>query len=291
MRAISIAVGLLFATSALSDPATAPKFAIDPSKGVTGDFSETYRYWRNAESVASHAAMANDEEQAWKLNNHTVAATGEDDLHPGVLAVDAGRDLVALWEKREPGFIKCLGAGKPLEGIATGYPRYDAALREVVTLERWVAHCAQKVLWQPFKQGSAQNTQITSYLRALSRGKPLAMELASEPMRAAYGRGETLFYKRIGQLNFACASCHTPGSVMGHRLRGEVPTTPFGDVTHFPTYRVAASEVEILHKRFMRCLKQMRAKPLPPGDPAYVDLEVFYTALSNGHPIQVPSIR
>jgi sulfur-oxidizing protein SoxA len=233
--------------------------------------------------------MASDEGQAWKLNNHTLG--GEDDFHPGVLAVDAGHDLVQLWERREPGFIACLGDGQPLEGIATGYPRYDAALGEVVTLERRVEHCSESVLWQRFKQGSKENTQVTTYLRSLSSGRPLAMDLAPAPMRAAYERGEALFNKKVGQLNFACSSCHTPGSVMGHRLRGEVPTTPFGDVAHFPTYRVAAGEVEVLHKRFMRCLKQMRSKPLPPGDPAYVDLEVFYTALSNGHPIHVPSIR
>jgi sulfur-oxidizing protein SoxA len=35
----------------------------------------------------------------------------------------------------------------------------------------------------------------------------------------------------------------------------------------------------------------MRTQPLRPGDPAYVDLEVFMTVLSNGYPVSVPSAR
>lgn len=268
-----------------------PRADIDPSLGVQGDFSETYVYWKDTASLESHAAMAADETQAWKLNWKQFDLD-VDDMSPGALVVDQGKRLVELWEKREPGFLACLSAGGgDLNGLATRYPMFDSRLNRVMTVEARVEHCAKTVLWENFKEGSDPNAAITTYIKSLSDGQPIALDLSEPHVRAAYDRGEQLFYKRIGQLNFACASCHTPNSIMGHRLRGETPTTPFGDASHFPTYRVPVGEIEVLHKRFMRCLKQMRAKPLPPGDPAYVDLEVFYTALSNGYPIKVPSIR
>lgn len=268
-----------------------PRTPIDPSLGVKGDFSDTYSYWKDPESLLKHAAMAGDKEEVWKLNWKQFDLD-IDDMSPGALVVDQGKRLTELWDKREPGFIACLSEGRgDLRGLAASYPVYDSQLNRVMTVEARVEHCAKTVLWENFKQGSDSNAAITTYIKSLSDGQPIEMDLRDPQLRAAYDRGESLFYKRIGQLNFACASCHTPNSIMGHRLRGEIPTTPFGDVSHFPTYRVPVGEIEVLHKRFMRCLKQMRAKPLPPGNPAYVDLEVFYTALSNGYPIKVPSIR
>lgn len=291
ITAVTTVSSLTSVTMAESEHDYYPRTPIEPSLGVSGDFSDTYQYWKDNQTIIQNAAMQHDDSQAWKLNSKNMDVI-EEDFHPGDLAVDAGKDLVDIWEHREPGFKACLRAGsKSLEGMAVHYPQYDEKLKKLITLEGRVEHCANTVLWQNFKQGTPENANITTYLKSLSNGQPIAMDLGAAPMKAAYQRGENLFFKRIGQLNFSCASCHSPGSVMGNRLRGEVPSTPFGDVAHFPTYRSPAGEVEVLHKRFMRCLKQMRAKPLRPGDPAYVDLEVFYTAISNGYPIKVPSIR
>ncbi|MCW8907373.1 MAG: sulfur oxidation c-type cytochrome SoxA [Sedimenticola sp.] len=270
---------------------THPRFEINPELGVAGDFSGTYKHWRDPSAVEQFASVQTDSSNEWMMNGKNMDIV-EDDFHPGHLAVDEGEKLVNLWEHREPGFKACLGSGSTdLEGIAARYPLYDEKLGRVMTLAARVEHCSKKVLWKNFKQGSPMNANITLYLKSLSNGQPIQIAVDSGPMKEAYLRGETLFYKRVGQLNFACASCHTPGSIMGNRLRGEVPSTPFGDVSHYPTYRSPVGEVEVLHKRFMRCLKQMRAKPLKPGDPAYVDLEVFYTSMSNGYPITAPSIR
>ena len=292
--ATCLTLAALFVGSGVSaepDFQSYPRTPIDPSLGVKGDFSDTYVYWKDRNSLIQHAEMARDKMQVWKLNWKQFDLD-VDDMSPGALIVDQGKRLVELWNNREPGFLACLSEGRgDLRGLAARYPVFDKQLNRVMTVEARVAHCAKTVLWENFKQGSSPNAAITTYIKSLSDSQPIALDLAVPQLRAAYDRGEKLFYKRIGQLNFACASCHTPNSIMGHRLRGETPTTPFGDASHFPTYRVPVGEIEVLHKRFMRCLKQMRAKPLPPGDPAYVDLEVFYTALSNGYPVKVPSIR
>ncbi|MCZ7654239.1 MAG: hypothetical protein M5R42_08030 [Rhodocyclaceae bacterium] len=75
------------------------------------------------------------------------------------------------------------------------------------------------------------------YFKSLSAGVPIKVDIGDGKVMEAYRRGEQSFYARTGQLNMACASCHVPGSIMGHKLRGETPTTPFGDTAHFPTYR------------------------------------------------------
>lgn len=286
---LTLVVGVSFAET---DHNYYPRTAIDPSLGVAGDFSGTYQYWKDEAAIIKNSALANDKQQAWKLNQKHLDVAESDEIHPGEIAVDDGKVLVDIWEYREPGFINCLSSGSgKLDGIGAHYPQYDKELKRVINLEGRVEYCATKTLFQNFKQGTSENAEITSYIKSLSNGQPIDIDISNGPMKAAYERGEDLFYKRVGQLNFACASCHTPDSVMGNQLRGEVPTSPFGDVAHFPTYRSPAGDVEVLHKRFMRCQKMMRAKPTPPGDPAYVDLEVFYTTLSNGYPIKVPSIR
>jgi L-cysteine S-thiosulfotransferase len=271
-----------------------PRVPIDPSLGVAGDHSGTYQYWKDDATVKKNLAMLEDPAQAWKLNYKHMDIEDADDFHPGILVVEAGEKLVKAWEKRKPGFIKCLSSGTgKLEGLAANYPQYDKKLKRIMTLESMVEHCAKTVLGQKFKQTKPpkENAKIATYIKSLSTGKPISIDVSSGPMKASYQRGENYFYKRVGQLNFACASCHTPGSIMGFQLRGEVPTSPFGDMAHMPTYRSAAGEVEMVHKRFMRCLKLQRSKPLPLGHPAYVDLEVFFTALSNGARIKVPSLR
>ncbi len=270
-----------------------PRAAIDPAQGAAGDFSGTYGFWKDAAALERHRDWAGSTDpNAWKLNWKYPDLVDSGDVHAGHVAVDEGERFVRRAATREPGFLACLGEGQNgLKGVAAGYPKYDARLKRLMTVEARVEHCAKVELWDDVRQGSPLNTKIAAYVKSQSAGQPIRVDLSAAPVMAAYRRGEQLFYTKVGQLNFACASCHTPGSIMGHKLRGEVPTTPFGDAAHFPTYRTPVGEMESLHQRFGRCLNQMRAQPLKPGDPAYVDLEVFYTVLSNGYPITVPSIR
>ena len=272
---------------------TYPRTSIDPALGVWGDrgFSNTIQYWGTEEVLDNHLYLLDEPDNVWKLN-HKQKDGDRVDMHPGHIGIDEGKELLEVLNSKNPEFGACLSEGKDsLEGLAAAYPDYDEELGRIMTVEGRIEQCSRVTLPKEIKQGSSDNTTLALYFKSLSAGKPIKVDLSSRPVEQAYQRGEDLFYKRIGQLNFACASCHTPGGVMGHKLRGEVPTTPFGDVAHYPTYRTPVGELESLHKRFMRCHKQMRAKPLPPGAPAYVDLEVFMSVLSNGYPVSVPSLR
>jgi len=266
---------------------------IDPARGVEGDvgFSDTIRYWRDEAALERSAGLAEKPAEQWKLNwKHMDLDRIE--LHPGHLAVDEGEALVKKLAAREAAFLTCLGEGSAdLKGKAAAYPKFDAALGRIVTVEGRIEQCAKGALNEEIRQGSPASNKISVYFKSLSAGQPIKVDLAEAKLMEAYRRGEELFYRKTGQLNFACASCHTPGSIMGHKLRGETPTTPFGDAAHYPTYRTPVGALESLHERFARCHGQMRTQGLKPGDPAYVDLEVFVSVLSNGYPVSVPSAR
>jgi len=270
-----------------------PRVDIDPAKGVEGDnqFSGTLQYWKDEKALEKHQSWIGDPANEWKLNRKFMDLDRLP-FHEGHLAVEEGEAFVKALSKEEPGFLTCLGEGKSdLKGVATKYPKYDEKLSSTMTVESRVEYCAKTTLWREIKQGSAPNNAITMYVKAQSTGLPIQVDIQSKPVMEAYRRGENLFYARVGQLNNACASCHTPQGIMGHKLRGEVPTSPFGDAAAFPAYRFPLAQIESLQQRIGICSRQSRIKPLKPGDPAYVDLEVFLSVLSNGYPITVPAAR
>jgi L-cysteine S-thiosulfotransferase len=54
-----------------------------------------------------------------------------------------------------------------------------------MTVESLVEYCDSKTVWQGFRQGSPENTLISLYIKSLSAGMPMNVDLAS---RAAHGR-------------------------------------------------------------------------------------------------------
>ena len=292
----ALVLGLAAGGSVLGDEVYRERHAdakIDPARGVEGDvgFSDTIQYWRDEAALERNAGLADKPAEQWKLNWKHMDLD-RIDLHPGHLAVDEGQALVKKLAARDAAFLTCLGEGSAeFKGKAAAYPKFDAALGRIVTVEDRIEHCAKSVLKEEIRQGTPPNTRIAIYFKSLSAGTPVRVDLSDAKVMAAYRRGEQLFYMKTGQLNFACASCHVPGSIMGHKLRGETPTTPFGDAAHYPTYRTTVGALESIQERFARCHGQMRTQGLKPGDPAYADLEVFVTVLSNGYPVSVPSAR
>ena len=282
-------------TAAVAEPYRElyPPARIDPARGVDGDigFSDTLPFWRTETELERNAKWVGDPGEQWKLN-WKFMDLDRVELHPGHLAVDEGEAMTAKLGQRSPAFLLCLAeGGSDLKGRAAGYPKYDARLGRIVTVESHIEHCAKTALNEEIRQGSPANNKLAVYFKSLSAGTPIRVDIGDGKVMESYRRGEKLFYAKTGQLNFACASCHVPGSIMGHKLRGETPTTPFADAAHYPTYRTPVGALESIQERFGRCHSQMRTLQLKPGDPAYVDLEVFMTVLSNGYPVSVPSAR
>ena len=254
---------------------------------VEGDrlFSNTYPLWRDRSRI--DPALAGNPEQHWKLNWKFMDPPFNRSLHGGHLALERGGQLYAGLN-RGGAFARCLGARNGrLKGLRAGYPRYRADLKRVAGLEEVIEHCAAQ-RGEVLENGSYDNSAVSLYIASHSNDAPIRIDVSRGPLKAAFERGREAWHSKAGRFNFACSSCHVRN--IGRHLRGNVLTTPFGDVTHYPVYRTRY-DLESLHVRMIGCQLDSGTQPLKPGNPVYTDLEVFLTALSNGYPVKVPAER
>ena len=114
-------------------------------------------------------------------------------------------------------------------------------------------------------------------------GPVLALLLAAGSAAA----GVSLF-RRIGQLNAACAKCHLYNA--GRIMRMEIISPALGHATHWPIFR-GGEELMTFQGRFKRCMEQMRAVPYGYDSVEWNDLEYFLSYLSNGIPLKSSVMR
>lgn len=171
--------------------------------------------------------------------------------------------------------------------IAASYPQYDTRLKRVVTLEMAVNQCLKthsEALYDPADpqtMGAA-----TAYLRSLSNGMKLAVRVPAAA-EERFEEGRRLYFTRMGQRNFACASCHIHGA--GRRFT-ETPLSPaIGQATHWPVARDGSAVT--LHARIRECLELMGAAPFAAGSEELNHLEYFLAYLSNGLPLKANAWR
>jgi L-cysteine S-thiosulfotransferase len=255
---------------------------------VSGDLklSGSYEHWKDPTKLDYR--MAGNPDDNWKLNWKFMDPPFNQAVHGGHFALDRGEKLFKQLNANG-GFADCLGATKgKLKGLRAGYPRWRDDLKHVAGLEEVIEQCAGKQ-GRLLQNGSYDNSAVSIYLSSLSNGMPVSIDVTrSGPMKQAYERGRKLFHLKSGAFNFACSSCHTHN--VGKHLRGNIITTPYGDVAHYPVYKTQYL-LQSLHLRFAECNLDTRTQPLVPGSKSYTDLEVFMTALSNGFPVTVPAER
>jgi len=194
----------------------------------------------------------------------------------------------ALWKRR-------FKDGKSLAGcfpnggrrVAAAYPQYHPRLKLVFTLEMAVNQCL-KAHHEPLLDytDAASMGAITAYVRSLAEGARIAVRVPAAA-EAHFEQGRRLYFSRLGQRNFACASCHVQGA--GKRY-ADVPLSPaIGEATSWPYIR--GGEAVTLQAQVRACLERMGAAPFPAGSEELNDLEYFLTYLSNGLPIRANAWR
>ncbi len=190
-----------------------------------------------------------------------------------------------IWERKFKNG-KSMAACFPNVGkrVAATYPQFDAKTRQVVTLEVAINRCLQ--LHREPEIDYANHAVIgplTAYLRSLSDGQKLAVRIGSAAARDRYDAGKSLYQRRIGQLDYACASCHVQHA---GGLYGQVGLSPaIGQAANWPRLE-PGGKVRTLHMQFQNCMLRTRAEPFAPGSDEYNNLEYFLTFLSNGLPIR-----
>jgi len=201
--------------------------------------------------------------------------------------IDRGR---ILWEtpfKNGKTFAGCFANGG--RNIAGNYPRYDPAGDKVVTFEMDINRCLRDNGEAEYKfNDKATMGTLTAYARTLSDGMRVNVRVEGAGALARYEQGKKLYFTRIGQYNFACASCHMVNA--GRILRTEILSPSVGQSTHWPVFR-AGDNLNTLHMRYRRCMEQMRAVPFPAGSEELNNLEYFHSYLSNGLPMRASVYR
>lgn len=201
--------------------------------------------------------------------------------------LDAGRKI---WEKPFANgrtFADCFPNGG--RNVVGNYPYYDERTKQVVTFERALNRCLEDNGEAPMRYGEREPMGVlTAYARTLSDGMRMNIKVQSPEAHARYEAGRDLFFRRIGQLNAACAGCHM--HLAGRIMRMEIISPALGHATHWPIFR-AGEELMTFQGRFNRCMEQMRAAPYGYDSVEWNDLEYFLSYLSNGLPLQSSVFR
>ena len=115
------------------------------------------------------------------------------------------------------------------------------AARKVVTFENAINACLRANGEAEFAYGDRQTMGVlTAYARTLSDGMRINIRIESPAAVAKYEAGRNLFFRRIGQLNAACAGCHVYNAGNDHAHGDHFSGSGSGDaLAHLPRRRGA----------------------------------------------------
>jgi sulfur-oxidizing protein SoxA len=166
--------------------------------------------------------------------------------------------------------------------IAGAYPQYDARLKRVVTLETAINQCLKSHKEALFDVDDPKSMgAVVAYVRSLSDGQKVAVRVPAAA-EDRFQEGRRLYFTRMGQQNYACASCHVQGA--GKRFAELTLSAPTGQATHATVIRSGLAVG--LQARIRECLERMGAAPFAAGSEELNNVEYFLTYLSNGLPLR-----
>ena len=227
--------------------------------------------------------------------------------NPGELWAERGK--VLFHQPRGPknaSFEGCdlgLGPGRVM-GAYARLPRYFADTDRVQDLESRLLTCM--VSLQGFKEEDIKRTAfgtldrnsdmeaLAAYVASQSNGMKFDVRLDHPKEKMAYAMGETIFFRRNGPLDFACATCHAED---GKRIRlqdlpnMQDPKQIQAIIGGWPAYRGTQSTVRTMEHRLFDCNWQMRLPPLEYASEFPVALTTYLAYKANGGPIEAPGVR
>jgi sulfur-oxidizing protein SoxA len=217
------------------------------------------------------------------------AMQDDDTTNPASLWVLDGE---ALWKRKAGAASKscadCHGdASETMKGVAARYPAFNAARGRPINLDQQINICrTERQQATPLPLEGKELLALNAYVARQSRGMPISVA-SDERTRPFVEAGRTMFYRRQGQLNFACAQCHDDN--WKEKLAGSPITQahPSG----YPIYRLEWQNVGSLQRRLRNCITGMRADNYPPGANELVDLELFLMWRARGMPMEAPAVR
>ena len=228
--------------------------------------------------------------------------------NPGFLNVDRGE---ALWKlargAQNVSLERCdLGEGPgKLEGAAAKLPRHFKDADRVMDLEQRLFWCMQKlqeldtadVLKRRFGgPGRVSDMEdLVAFIANKSSGAKISIKLEHPKEQQMYAVGEAIFFRRGGQWDFSCATCH---SEEGKRIRlqGLPNLSKPGKAVQetmasWPTYRVSQSQTRTMQHRLWDCYRQMRWPEPDYLSDGLTALTLYLNKNAEGAIMTVPSIK
>jgi len=252
--------------------AALPLQALAGAEQVRADIANRVRSQYPALSpteLASGSAAFDPARQAQAERNNPVPGAAE--------AIEAGRRIWTRKFARGRSLASCFPNGG--RRIAGAYPQYDGRVKRVVTLETAINQCL-KTHGQPLLDAGDPGTMgvVLAYLRSLSEGQKIAVRVSSPQAEDRFEEGRRFYFTRMGQQNYACASCHVHHA--GRFFGDAAIPAPVGAAAQWPYLRDGRPVT--LQMRVRECLDRMGAAPFPAGSDELAHLEYFLAYLSNG---------
>ena len=228
--------------------------------------------------------------------------------NPGFLNVDRGE---ALWKlprgAKNVSLEKCdLGEGPgQVDGAYAKLPRYFRDADRVMDLEQRLHWCMQKlqdldtadVVKRRFggPGRTSDMEDLVAFIANKSSGMKIAIKLDHPKEKEMYAVGQAMFFRRGGQWDFSCATCHGED---GKRIRlqglpnlakpGKAVQETMGS---WPTYRVSQSQTRTMQHRLWDCYRQMRWPEPDYLADGLTALTLYLNKNADGATMTVPSIK
>lgn len=210
--------------------------------------------------------------------------------NPGMLGVEQGE---ALWNQVDGTEGKSCAschddAAVSMSGVGADYPKWSATTERPINIELRINQCrVENMGAEPYAFDKDGQKPLTAYVKHQSHGMPVDVSLDDGEMQAWRDKGEEMYYRRTGQLDLSCASCHEQNN--GKYIRADHLSQ--GNVNGFPTYRLKQGTLISLHNRFRGCIRDTRAEFPDAFSDELMALELYTTWRGTGLSVETPAVR
>lgn len=227
----------------------------------------------------------------WHYRTDTTRALQKDSFeNPGMLGVEQGEEIWNTAEGTEgKSCASCHDdASESMASVGSSYPKWDEATGKPINVELRINKCRTENMGaEPYAFDKGGQKPLTAYIKHQAMGSPVEVDLSEGDMQKWWEQGESLYYRRTGQLNLSCATCHEKYN--GKFIRADHLSQ--GNVNGFPTYRLKQSNLISLHNRFRGCIRDTRAEMPKAFSDDLMALEVYTTWRSQGLSVETPAVR
>ncbi len=227
----------------------------------------------------------------WHYRTDSTRALQTDSFeNGGMLGVEQGEEIWNTVEGTEgKSCASCHDdAAVSMASVGALFPKWHEESGKPINVELQINDCRVNNMGaEAYKFDKGGQKPLTAFIKHQSHGQPVTVDLTEGDMHQWWDKGKELYYRRTGQLNLSCASCHEKNN--GKYIRADHLSQ--GNVNGFPTYRLKQGNLISLHNRFRGCIRDTRAEYPAAFSDDLMALEVYTTWRSQGLSVETPAVR